>query len=37
LVNHFKGSQTLSQPVAQMEPLATHPLDLADIKGHDKR
>jgi magnesium chelatase family protein len=35
LVNHFKGSQTLSQPVAQMEPLATHPLDLADIKGQE--
>jgi magnesium chelatase family protein len=35
LVNHFKGRQTLSQPVAQMEPLATHPLDLADIKGQE--
>jgi magnesium chelatase family protein len=35
LVNHFKGSQTLSQPVAQMESLATHPLDLADIKGQE--
>jgi len=35
LVNHFKCSQTLSQPVAQMESLATHPLDLADIKGQE--
>ena len=35
LVNHFKGSQTLSQPVAQMEALASHPLDLADIKGQE--
>ena len=35
LVNHFKGSQALSQPVAQMESLATHPLDLADIKGQE--
>jgi magnesium chelatase family protein len=35
LVNHFKGNQTLSQPVAQMESLATHPLDLADIKGQE--
>ncbi len=35
LVNHFKGSQTLSRPVPQMEALSQHPLDLADIKGQE--
>jgi magnesium chelatase family protein len=35
LVNHFKGSQTLSRPVPQMEALTQHPLDLADIKGQE--
>ena len=35
LVNHFKGSQTLARPVPQMEALADHPLDLADIKGQE--
>jgi magnesium chelatase family protein len=37
LVNHFKGSQTLAQPAPQMEAIAAQALDLADIKGHDKR
>jgi magnesium chelatase family protein len=35
LVNHFKGSQTLSRPSPQMEALAEHSLDLADIKGQE--
>jgi magnesium chelatase family protein len=35
LVNHFKGSQTLSRPVPQMEAISQHSLDLADIKGQE--
>ena len=35
LINHFKGSQILSRPVPQMEAIAEHPLDLADIKGQE--
>jgi len=35
LVNHFKGSQILPRPVPQMQALAEHPLDLADIKGQE--
>ena len=35
LVNHFKGSQTLSQPAVQMEAIAAQALDLADIKGQE--
>jgi magnesium chelatase family protein len=35
LVNHFKGSQTLSRPTPQMEALSEHALDLADIKGQE--
>jgi magnesium chelatase family protein len=35
LVNHFKGSQTLGRPTPQMQALAEHALDLADIKGQE--
>jgi magnesium chelatase family protein len=35
LVNHFKGSQTLTRPVPQMEALSERQLDLADIKGQE--
>ena len=35
LVNHFKGSQILPRPTPEMQALATHPLDLADIKGQE--
>src|SRR5439155_3642425 len=35
LVNHFKGSQILARPAAQMQALAAHALDLADIKGQE--
>ena len=35
LVNHFKGSQILARPSPEMQELAVHPLDLADIKGQE--
>ncbi len=35
LINHFKGSQVLSPPVARMAEDETHALDLADIKGQE--
>ena len=35
LVNHFKGSQILARPSPEMQDLAVHPLDLADIKGQE--
>ena len=35
LVNHFKGSQILTRPSPEMQDLAVHPLDLADIKGQE--
>src|SRR5277367_30469 len=35
LVNHFKGSQILGRPQPQMQDLAEHSLDLADIKGQE--
>ena len=35
LVNHFKGSQILARPTPEMQALAAHPLDLADIKGQE--
>ena len=35
LINHFKGSQLLVQPVAEVQPAPAAPLDLADIKGQE--
>jgi magnesium chelatase family protein len=35
LVNHFKGSQVLTRPQPEMQALAEHDLDLADIKGQE--
>src|SRR5262249_34106497 len=35
LVNHFKGSQVLPRPRPEMQALASHALDLADIKGQE--
>jgi magnesium chelatase family protein len=35
LINHFKGTQVLTQPVAELQPEPASPLDLADIKGQE--
>ena len=35
LINHFKGSQVLSPPVARLAEDETHVPDLADIKGQE--
>ncbi len=35
LVNHFKGTQMLSPPKAELRKTATHYPDLADIKGQE--
>jgi len=35
LVNHFKGSQVLSPPVAELAGEAPSALDMADIKGQE--
>ena len=35
LINHFKGTQVLSQPAPRMEELGDRGLDLRDIKGQE--
>ena len=35
LINHFKGTQVLSQPTAELAPEPAAALDLADIKGQE--
>jgi len=35
LINHFKGSQVLSPPVARLAETPASPLDLRDIKGQE--
>ncbi len=35
LINHFKGTQVLTQPVPELQPEPAAPLDLADIKGQE--
>ncbi len=35
LVNHFKGLQTLTRPVPNLERTREDPLDLADVKGQE--
>jgi energy-coupling factor transporter ATP-binding protein EcfA2 len=34
-ISHFKGTQVLTQPTAELQPDADAPLDLADIKGQE--
>jgi len=35
LVNHFKGTQVLPEPVPELAPEVPHGLDLKDIKGQE--
>jgi len=35
LINHFKGTQVLAQPIPELQPEPAAPLDLADIKGQE--
>jgi magnesium chelatase family protein len=35
LINHFKGTQVLTQPTAELQPDPEAALDLADIKGQE--
>ena len=35
LINHFKGTQLLSQPQPGAAPAPQHPYDLADVKGQE--